>query len=198
VYFALEAGWARNWNSESSPVGTFPPVQVTFWITALSPEPVCCRTRCHPGLGTNESIPKPCGTVSTIFVVVRLLFSVGTARLYNCSAFDSETAGLTRACADAAETNTSAASPANAGANRRRHQRGRSGDGADDLGAPSEQDRLRMMLLRFGRNAWAAPGRLQVCVLWRYRLRAVSVVAPPKVGGPRPAWPLASAAIRGG
>ena len=82
MYFPFLAGCPRNWKSESSPVGMLPPVQVTFWITALSPEPVCCRTRFQPGFGTNESIEKPFGTVRTIFVVVSgRFFSVGTARL---------------------------------------------------------------------------------------------------------------------
>ena len=86
MYVFADAGWARNWNSESSPVGVLPPVQVTFVTTALSPEPVCWTCWCQPaGGGTNESIPNPDGTVSTILVVVRFSFSVGTARLYSCS-----------------------------------------------------------------------------------------------------------------
>ena len=93
-------------------MGTLPPVQVTFWITALSPEPVCCSTRFQPGLGTNESIEKPDGTVRTIFVVTALSFSVGTARLYSWSSFESETGGLMRACASAAAAKTSAAAHA--------------------------------------------------------------------------------------
>jgi hypothetical protein len=40
------------------------PVQVTCWTTALSPLPVFRTMRCQPGLGTNESIAKPLGTVS--------------------------------------------------------------------------------------------------------------------------------------
>jgi hypothetical protein len=38
------AAWveARNWKKASSPVGTFPPVQVTFWTTVSSPVPVVC------------------------------------------------------------------------------------------------------------------------------------------------------------
>jgi hypothetical protein len=56
----------------------------------------------HPdGGGTNESIPKPVGTVITIVLVVTPAFSVGTARLYSWSLPDSDTAGLIRACADA-------------------------------------------------------------------------------------------------
>ncbi len=76
------AGWARNWNSESSPVGVWPPVQVTLVTTALSPAPVCCTCCVQPGGGgAKESMPNPAGTVMTIFVVVTPLFSVGTARL---------------------------------------------------------------------------------------------------------------------
>ena len=103
-----------NWKSESSPVGTFPPVHVILVITALSPEPVCCTTRCQPALGTNESMPNPVGTVNTTFEVVTPLFSVGTARLYSCNCFESETAGLTRACADAVDAPTSAVSATSA------------------------------------------------------------------------------------
>src|SRR5207248_1757182 len=51
--------------------------------------------------GTNESIEKPGGTVSTTWVVVTPSFSVGTARLYSCSCFDNDTSGLIRACAHA-------------------------------------------------------------------------------------------------
>ena len=97
MYVPAFAGWARNWKSESSPVGTLPPVQVTFWTTALSPDPVCWSCCVQPGAGTNESMPKPFGTVSTIFVVLRFSFSVGTARLYSCNSFASETGGLTLA-----------------------------------------------------------------------------------------------------
>ena len=79
----LDAAWPRNWKSESSPVGVWPPVQVTFWITASSPEPVCCTCRFQTGVGTNESIENPLGRVSTTFVVVAPSFSVGTARLYS-------------------------------------------------------------------------------------------------------------------
>ena len=75
-------GWARNWNSESSPVGVLPPVHVTCCTTASSPEPVDLTLWVQPvGGGTNESMPKPLGTVSTILVVVAFDFSVGTARL---------------------------------------------------------------------------------------------------------------------
>ena len=66
----------------SSPVGVLPPVSVTFVTTALSPEPVWASWTCHGSRGgTNESMPNPAGTVITRFVVVRPLFSVGTARL---------------------------------------------------------------------------------------------------------------------
>jgi hypothetical protein len=55
---------------------------MTFWITALLPDPLCCSVCFQPGGGgTKESIEKPLGTVITTFVVVKLLFSVGTARL---------------------------------------------------------------------------------------------------------------------
>ena len=47
-------------------MGTLPPVHVTFCTTAVSPEPVDCTCRVHPGDGTNESMPNPLGTVSTI------------------------------------------------------------------------------------------------------------------------------------
>ena len=52
---------ARNENAASSPVGTLPPDQVTFVITAFSPEPVCWTVRCQPGEGTNESMLNPDG-----------------------------------------------------------------------------------------------------------------------------------------
>src|SRR4029077_769972 len=74
-----------------------------FWMTALSPEPVCLTTRFQPGEGTNESIPKPLGGVSSISVVVRAAFSVGTARVKSCRAFDLVTGGLISACAQARE-----------------------------------------------------------------------------------------------
>jgi len=44
----LESGLARNWKIASSPVGTLPPVHVIFWMTAFSPEPVCCSWRFQP------------------------------------------------------------------------------------------------------------------------------------------------------
>src|SRR5258708_4800613 len=113
MYVFAEDGCARNWNSESSPVGVWPPLHVTFVTTAASPEPVDATCMCHPGPGgTNESIPNPAGTVSTIFEVVGPAFSVGTARLYSCSSLDRDTAGLIRACADAAAGAVSAAAVA--------------------------------------------------------------------------------------
>ena len=88
--------------TESSPVGTLPPVQVTFCTTASSPEPVACTCRFQPaGEGSNESIAKPAGTVSSIVVVVAPSFSVGTESVNCCSTFAFATGGLTIACADA-------------------------------------------------------------------------------------------------
>src|SRR5918912_27090 len=81
-------------------------------MVVLSPEPVDLTSRVHPGDGTNESIPKPPGGVNSIFVVVASSFSVGTASVNSCSCFDSATAGLTSACADADATTTSAAATA--------------------------------------------------------------------------------------
>ena len=52
--------------------------------------------------GTNESIEKPVGGVSSIFVVVEFSSSVGTARLKTWPVFASTTGGLTCAWADAA------------------------------------------------------------------------------------------------
>ena len=104
VYVLLESGLARNWKMESSPVGTLPPIQVTFWITAFSPEPVCWSRRFHPVSETNESMPKPLGSVSSIFVVVRRSFSVGTASVNSCRVLDLVTGGLISACAQALET----------------------------------------------------------------------------------------------
>src|SRR5947199_976990 len=54
-------------------------------------------------------MPKPLGGVSSIFVVVRLSFSVGTASVNSCSAFDFVTGGLISACAHALGTAASAA-----------------------------------------------------------------------------------------
>src|SRR5207248_11526680 len=71
--------------------------------TAFSPLPVWCSVRRQPGLGANESIEKPLGTVITTFVVNALSFSVGTARLYSWSRPLSETDGLSSACAEAAD-----------------------------------------------------------------------------------------------
>ena len=56
-----------------------PPLQVTFVITASSPEPVCCTVALPARDGTNESMLKPDGGVSSICVVVASSFSVGTA-----------------------------------------------------------------------------------------------------------------------
>src|SRR5579885_1183405 len=100
-------------------VGVLPPVHVTFCTTAFSPEPVDCTCIFHgAGGGSNESIAKPDGTVSSIFVVGRFSFSVGTERVKTWSAFDSATGGLTMACADAAPAATSATTDAVAAAMR--------------------------------------------------------------------------------
>src|SRR5438045_3250063 len=99
----------------SSPVGTLPPDQVTFWTIACSPEPFDCTCCFHgDGAGSNESIPKPEGTVSSIFVVVEPSFSVGTESVNCCSCFASAIGGLTIACADAPAANASAAAAASA------------------------------------------------------------------------------------
>ena len=90
-------------NTESIPVRVVPPVQVTFWTTALSPEPLLCTCIFQgAGAGSNESIEKPLGTVSSIVDVVRFAFSVGTESVNCCSAFAFATVGLMIACADAA------------------------------------------------------------------------------------------------
>ena len=104
MYVLLELGLARNWKTESSPVGTLPPLHVTFWITAFSPEPVCCSCRFQPAAGAKESMPKPPGGVSSTFVVVRPSFSVGTASVKSCRVFDLVTGGVISACAHALET----------------------------------------------------------------------------------------------
>src|SRR5215831_2644989 len=96
-----EVGVARNWKTESSPVGTLPPLQVTFWITASSPDPVCCTCRAQPGAGAKESIAKPEGGVNSIVVVFEFASSVGTASVKSWSSFASATGGLTSACAKA-------------------------------------------------------------------------------------------------
>src|SRR5205085_11990605 len=118
TYVMLESGLARNWKTESSPVGTLPPLQVTFWITAFSPEPVCWSCRFHPVAGLKESIPKPLGGVNSIFVVVAPSFSVGTASVKSCRVFDLVTGGLISACAQALEATVrptaAAAAPASA------------------------------------------------------------------------------------
>src|SRR5690348_2862547 len=89
----------------SSSVGTWPPVQ-----EIVDP----CAVRLHPGEGSNESMAKPAGTVSTTVLVVTFSFSVGTERVNCCSFLSSATAGLTIACADAAAAVASAASATSA------------------------------------------------------------------------------------
>ena len=84
---------ARNENAASSSVGTAPPLQVTFVITADSPEPVFSTVRFQPGDGTNESIAKPAGGVSSIVVVVAPSFSVGTASVNTCPLWRARRAG---------------------------------------------------------------------------------------------------------
>ena len=103
----------------SSSVGTLPPLQVTFWITRSSPEPVADSSRFQPGEGSNESIEKPSGTVSSISVVVAPSSSVGTESVNCWSTFDLATGGLMIACAEAAPASTSVrtAAPAAARAN---------------------------------------------------------------------------------
>ena len=78
----------------SSSVGTLPPLQVTFWITFSSPEPVACSVRFQPGDGSKESIAKPSGTVSSICVVVAPSSSVGTESVNCCDTLDLATGGL--------------------------------------------------------------------------------------------------------
>src|SRR4029077_16192766 len=107
AYVPAFPGSPRNWNSESCPVGVRPPLQVSFWTTASSPEPCDLTARCQPGGGgATESMLKPSGGVRTIFIVVAFSFSVGTARLNSCRSPDSEIAGLTIACAEAPAANT--------------------------------------------------------------------------------------------
>ena len=78
----VEAGCARNWNSESWPVGVWPPVQVTRDDGAVTGARLLASFTCHGAAGaTNESIPNPAGTVITSLLVVSPAFSVGTARL---------------------------------------------------------------------------------------------------------------------
>src|SRR3954449_844831 len=103
----------------SSSVGTLPPLQVIFWIERSSPEPVAASVRFQPGEGSNESIAKPSGTVSSISVVVAPSSSVGTERVNCCSTFAFAMGGLMIACAEAAlaSTSVSAAAPAAARAN---------------------------------------------------------------------------------
>ena len=87
-------------------------------MTAFSPEPVCCTLRTQPGLGANESIEKPLGTVSSTPVVVAFSFSVGTASVNTSPDLASATGGLTRACA-AADGASASPAPAAASAARR-------------------------------------------------------------------------------
>ena len=75
----------------------------------MSPEPVAETWRVHPGVGKNESIANPDGTVSWIDVVVAPDSSVGTESVKTWSYLSSATAGLTIACADAAAVTTSPA-----------------------------------------------------------------------------------------
>src|SRR5205085_5438644 len=119
-YVLLEFALARKWNAESSPVGVFPPLHVTFWTIASSLEPFDWTVRFQPGAGTNESIAKPDGTVSSTDVVVAFSFSVGTSRPNSWRCFESTTAGLISACAQAALVKTSAAAVASTLATRRR------------------------------------------------------------------------------
>src|SRR5436190_26840 len=90
-----------NWKNASSSDGTLPPDQVTCWICVSSPEPLDFSLRVHPGDGANESIAKPLGGVSSIFVVAAFSFSVGTASVNTWPALTSATAGLSSACAEA-------------------------------------------------------------------------------------------------
>src|SRR4051812_36100026 len=103
----------------SSSVGTLPPLQVIFWIERSSPEPVAASSRFQPGEGSNESIEKPSGTVSSISVVVAPSSSVGTESVNCWSIFDLATGGLMIACAEAtlASTSVNAAAPAAARTN---------------------------------------------------------------------------------
>src|ERR1700740_1081804 len=70
--------------------------------------------RFQPGEGSYESIAKPFGSVSSISVVNRFAFSVGTDSVNCCNFLSSATAGLTIACADAAAAVTSAESATSA------------------------------------------------------------------------------------
>jgi hypothetical protein len=103
-----------NENAASSSVGTLPPSQVTFVITASSPVPGFWTSRFQPGEGTNESIEKPSGGVNSIFVVDASSFSVGTASVKTWLSFAGTTDGLTCACADAVAAAVSALRAASA------------------------------------------------------------------------------------
>ena len=107
TYVLFESRLALKRKTESSPVGTFPPLQVTFWTTVSSPEPVDCSVRFQPGEGSNESTAKPLGTVSSICVVVEFASSVGTESVNCCRTFDLATGGLRIACANAVCASTS-------------------------------------------------------------------------------------------
>ena len=107
TYVLLESRLAFKRKTASSPVGTFPPLQVTFWTTFSSPEPVACSERFQPGSGSNESIAKPFGTVSSTCVVVAFASSVGTASVNCWRTFALATGGLRIACADALPASTS-------------------------------------------------------------------------------------------
>src|SRR3954470_9298711 len=97
-----------NWKTVSSSVGVLPPLHVTFWISVSSPDPLDSTSRCQPELGTNESMPKPLGGVSSTVVVVRPSFSVGTASVKSWVVVETATGGLISACADAPAAATSA------------------------------------------------------------------------------------------
>ena len=90
-----------NRKTEFCPVGTLPPVHVTFSMTASWPERRVRTCIFHgAGAGSNELIEKPGGTESSIFVV-GLSLSVGTDSVNCCSSFDSATSGLITAYAGA-------------------------------------------------------------------------------------------------
>src|SRR6185295_4039543 len=84
------------------------PVQVTFWTTASSPDPVCSRLTVQPGAGTAAPNEKPSGTFRTTFVVLAVSLSVGTTRVNTWVAFASATGGLIRTWANAEPATTSA------------------------------------------------------------------------------------------
>jgi hypothetical protein len=114
AYVPLFDGLARNENAASSPVATEPPVHVTRSTTAASPLPFVTAERFQPGLGKNESIPKPLGGVNSTAVVAAPSFSVGTASVKTSESLAATTLGLTFACAEAAAVMVSAATTASA------------------------------------------------------------------------------------